>query len=108
MARKQPAEIPGFVSVQHVRCPDCEYEDALRNDGGAKVIGGGQLKGSTIDVGITRASVGCETCNGKGSIPTNDLAALLRAGIDNARLADRDPYSLPLSPEQAARIKPAA
>jgi hypothetical protein len=94
----------GFVRVDRVRCPACEDRDALRNDGGAKIIGGGQLRGSTRDVGITRASVGCEICNGKGSISTNDPEALLRAGITEVRKTDRDPYSMPLSPEQAAKL----
>ena len=84
----------GFVKVEFVRCPDCEYEEALRNDGGAKIIGGGQLKGATKDVGVTRASAGCPTCEGRGAIPTSDLAALIRAGIDNPRLASIDPYAL--------------
>jgi len=94
----------GFVSATRVRCPDCEDRGALRNDGGAKVIGGGQLKGSTVDVGITTASAGCETCKSKGWISTSDSEALLRAGYTNIRKIERDPYSLPLSPEQAARV----
>lgn len=94
----------GFVKVDRVRCPACEDREALRNDGGAKVIGGGQLKGASRDVGITRASVGCEICDGKGSIATSDSERLLRAGITDIRKIDRDPYSLPLSQEQAARV----
>lgn len=102
---KNPIESThGFVKVDRVRCPACEDREALRNDGGAKVIGGGQLRGSSKDVGITRASVGCELCGGKGSIATSDVKALMAAGIANAAKADRDPYSLPLSPEQAARV----
>ena len=100
--KQQPTQ--GFVSVDRVRCPDCEDRDALRNDGGAKVIGGGQLKGSTVDVGITTASAGCESCRSKGWIPTNDPEALLRAGITDVRKIERDPYSMPLSPEHAARV----
>lgn len=82
------------MKVEYVRCPDCEYEGALRNDGGAVVVGGGQLRGATHDVGVTRASAGCPTCAGRGAIPTNDLEALLRAGIDHPRLASIDPYAL--------------
>lgn len=101
---KPAGDVHGFVRVDRVRCPACEDREALRNDGGAKVIGGGQLRGSSRDVGITRASVGCEICNGKGSIATNDGEMLLRAGLTEIRKADRDPYSLPLSPDQAARL----
>ena len=93
------------MRITHVRCPDCEYEGALRNDGGAKVVGGGQLKGSTKDVGVTRASAGCPTCGGRGSIPTSDIKTMAKAGIERPALADRDPYSLPLTPEQAARMR---
>ena len=101
----------GFVSRDRVRCPDCEdgtpLRSDLRNDGGAVVIGGGQLSGASKDVGVTRASVGCETCGGTGSILTTDIKRLLAAGFSSAeiRTIDRDPYSLPLTPEQAARMR---
>ncbi len=68
------------------------------------MVGGGQLRGSTKDVGVTTAASGCEYCNGRGWIPASDVVALLKAGIENPRLAEKDPYSLPMTPEQAARM----
>lgn len=75
-----------------MRCPACEDREALRNDGGAKIIGGGQLNGATKDVGLTTAAAGCEVCKGRGWCEPTDEEA-------------RDPYSRPLSPEQAARMR---
>lgn len=96
MSHSRPSNPPrvrqGFVTRDRVRCPACEDRDALRNDGGAKIIGGGQLKGSTKDVGLTTAAAGCEVCQGRGWLEPTDQEA-------------RDPYSLPLTPEQAARMR---
>jgi len=82
----------GFVTRDRVRCPACEDREALRNDGGVKIIGGGQLSGATKDVGLTTAAAGCEICKGKGWLPPTDEEA-------------RDPYSRPLTPEQAAKMR---
>lgn len=75
MAGRKPRNPPhvqhGFVRITHKRCPDCEYDGRLNNDGRARVIGG-QLKGSSRYVGVTRASKGCGTCapyGGNGYIP---------------------------------------
>jgi len=99
VAGRKPANPPrarqGFVTRDRVRCPACEDREALRNDGGAKVIRGGQLNGATVDVGITTASAGCEVCKPFGS----------RGWIEPTDQEARDPYSLPLTPEQAARMR---
>lgn len=84
----------GFVNIEYVRCPDCEVEGHLRNDGGAIVIEGGALRGATRDVGVVTAAHGCPTCKGKGAIRADDLEALLGAGIDHASLVGLDPYAL--------------
>ena len=89
------------MSRERVRCPACEDREALRNDGGAKVVGGGQLKGATKDVGVTTAASGCELCKSKGWISAKDVKALLIAGIDAPRLAEKDPYSYGIKPSAA-------
>lgn len=90
----------GFVRVTHVRCPDCEDRGALRSDGGAKRVSGGQLRPPSQDVGITTAAAGCKTCKGKGSLEVpadNDprrrekLEALLAADV-SVRHVEIDPY----------------
>lgn len=61
-----------FVRITHKRCPDCEIEGRLTTDGRARIIGGGQLRGASRYVGLTKASKGCETCKpygGHGYIP---------------------------------------
>jgi len=92
----------GFVPVTHVRCPDCEDQNALRSDGGAKIISGGQLQPATEDVGLTTAAAGCRTCGGRGAleIPKHDdpkreqkLQALLAAGYSLRRI-EVDPYHI--------------
>lgn len=73
----------GFVRITHKRCPDCEYEGALNTDGRAVIVGGGQLRGASRYVGLTKATHGCETCGGTGSIPVDPLS------VDSI-----DPYAL--------------
>lgn len=63
----------GFVRIAHKRCPDCEYEGNLGNDGRPRIIGGGQLRGATSYVGLTRATSGCDTCKGSGVIEIDKL-----------------------------------
>lgn len=104
--RNPPRDDSRFVGRDRVRCPACEDRGALRNDGGAKITGGGQLRGSTKDVGVTRASAGCELCAGRGSIFVTDTEKLLAAGFTRAeiRVIGLDPMSLALRPEQAAKL----
>lgn len=58
-----------------MRCPDCEYEGALSTDGRPVIIGGGQLRGASHYVGLTKATNGCETCEGTGFLPVDPLSA---------------------------------
>lgn len=75
--KRKPANPPrhqhGFVQITHLRCPACEDRGALRNDGGVRVVSGGQLRPKTKDVGITTAAAGCEVCKGKGSLELDEL-----------------------------------
>jgi DnaJ-class molecular chaperone len=107
MAGRKPANGPrhkhGFVRIDYVRCPDCEANGALRNDGGAIVVSGGQLRGSSEDVGVTTRASGCPTCKGKGAIRTDDLEALMKAGIELPTIADLDPYAIPPRPRPSHR-----
>lgn len=51
----------GFVTRTHLRCPDCEYRGALRNEG-KPIIAHGYL-----------LTWGCETCGGRGELPLGKL-----------------------------------
>lgn len=77
MAGRKPANEPqhqrGFVRITHKRCPDCEYEENLTTDGRPIVVGGGQLRGASSYVGLTKATRGCETCEGNGFITISPL-----------------------------------
>jgi len=68
-----PVHHHGFVRIQHKRCPDCEYEGSLSTDGRPLIVGGGQLRGATQLVGLTKASRGCETCGGEGYLKVGRL-----------------------------------
>lgn len=75
----------GFVRITHKRCPDCEIEERLTTDGRARVISGGQLRGASRYVGLSKASKSCETCRpygGNGYIP-----------IDRSDPESIDPYA---------------
>jgi RecJ-like exonuclease len=72
-ATNPPQHSQGFVRITHERCPDCEYEGNLSTDGRPIVIGGGQLRGATSYVGLTKATHGCDTCKGKGYIDIHPL-----------------------------------
>lgn len=82
-----------FVRITHVRCPACEQEGLLNNEGRSRVVGGQQLRGASKYVGLTKASRGCEICDGSGSIETTDRERLLAAGYD-PQYAWMDPYAL--------------
>lgn len=56
------------------------------------MIGGGQLRGASRYVGLTKASNGCELCEGTGAISTSDRERLLAAGYDPFT-SHLDPYS---------------
>jgi hypothetical protein len=85
MARPKPANPPpqhkGFVRITHKRCPACEDRGALSTDGRPLVISGGQLRGASSYVGLTKASAGCEVCGGQGFLPVSGLESI-------------DPYAL--------------
>ena len=76
-----PRHKNGFVRITHIRCPACEDRRALTTDGRARVIGGGQLRGASRYTGLTKASFGCEVCEGKGWLEPTDLESI-------------DPYAL--------------
>jgi hypothetical protein len=80
-SRQTPRHQHGFVRITHQRCPACEDRGALNNEGRAYVLRGGQLRGATKDVGMTRASAGCEVCDGQGWLPVTGLESI-------------DPYAL--------------
>ena len=63
-----------FVRITHKRCPACEDRGALTNDGRPRIIGGGQLRGASKYVGLTKASSGCDNCEGKGWLPVDPLS----------------------------------
>ena len=68
--RKKPKSPEGFVTKTHLRCEDCEYRYALRNEGRPMVVGG-----------IPR-TVRCEACGGRGELV-----------IDSADKRRIDPYA---------------
>lgn len=74
-SRKTHQQPRGFVRITHKRCPDCEYEGNLSTDGRPVIIGGGQLRGASRYVGLTKATNGCETCEGTGYLPVDPLSA---------------------------------
>lgn len=78
MAGRRPANPPrhvdGFVLITHVRCPDCEYNGYLNNQGRPIVVEGGALRGASRDVGLVTMAHGCPTCEGTGSIPVDPLS----------------------------------
>jgi hypothetical protein len=76
------------VRITHERCPACEDRGALTTDGRPVIIGGGQLRGATSYVGLTKASAGCEVCKGSGWVEPEDT---------------RDPYSKALQPSEALK-----
>jgi RecJ-like exonuclease len=87
LAGRKPANPPrqqqGFVTITHKRCPDCEYEGNLNTDGRSRVVSGSQLRGASQYVGLTKASVGCETCAGKGYLE-----------VESGSIESIDPYAL--------------
>lgn len=85
MAGRKPSNPPrekqGFVTITHIPCPACLDRDDLTTDGRARIVGGGQLRGASRYVGLTKASIGCEVCEGRGWMVPTDLESI-------------DPYAL--------------
>lgn len=85
--KQPPQHQRGFVRITHRRCPDCDIEGALNTDGRPIVVSGGQLRGASKYVGLTKATVGCETCLGTGFLEVNPLSP-----------ESIDPYALKVKP----------